>query len=139
MKKITSEDFMQWLGIQVGDKVKIETLEPNGDGTYTKKYEVYDVVYDDFFGFILSLKNDKFPITNIIGLNFDIIPKHRKVGDLKCGDFQGCDKCPFRFHHVSGHYKEQTLYEILEEWLDKTQDQEIYNLLKARLDKEVEE
>ena len=140
MKKITSEDFMQFLGIEVGDKVKIESLEPSGDGTYTKKYEVYDVAYNDFFGFFLSSKNNKISIMNLIGPNFDIIPKHRKVGDLMCEECS-CTTCQLRgigCRNVSTNTK-NTLYEILDKYFEEYPDQEIHDLLKARLDKEVEE
>lgn len=142
--KFTSEDFMQCLGIEVGDKVKIESLEPYKDGTYTKKYEVYDVVYDDFFGFILSSKNDKFPITNIIGHNFDIIPKPKKVGELTCEECS-CAYCPMKMICMNEIPLEtsNTLYDVLDNLLDDSIsdffDQEIYDLLKDRLDKEVVE
>ena len=118
--KFTSEDLMKAMGLQVGDTIildgKTHTFTTKKDGT-------------------LICKN---VLKQLIDQDFEILPRPKRVGDLKCEDFNECAKCPFKYYHVAGHYKEQTLYEILKDWLNKTEDQEIYELLKKRLDKEVE-
>lgn len=78
--------------------------------------------------FIQILKNPKLIIK---------IPKKKHVGDLKCEEFHKCENCPFKY--LSCGNKGNTLYEILGLWLNRSNDKEIYTILKARLDKEVEE
>ena len=59
---------------------------------------------------------------------------NKKVGDLNCDEIS-CAKCPLRAlscRFVSG----KSLYEILD-LTEADTDQEIYDLMKNRLDKEV--
>lgn len=63
------------------------------------------------------------------------VKKH--VGDKKCEEFHKCENCPFKY--LSCGNKGNTLYEILGLWLNRSNDKEIYDILKKRLDNEVEE
>ena len=76
--------------------------------------------------------------------DFEILPKPKRVGDLKCNEFDDCSKCPLRSICSILIYDvvDITFYEILEKYIKSGKssfDQEIYDFLKARLDKEVEE
>lgn len=64
------------------------------------------------------------------------LPKKKHVGDLKCEDTE-CKYCPLYGIHCFP--TNDNLYNILEKWLEVYKDKEIYNIIKARLDKEVEE
>ena len=71
-----------------------------------------------------------------------LLPKPKKVGDLKCGGLE-CQECPLRTIRCDKDdvdIEDCSLYYILESVLVGTEfDQEIYHLLKKRLDKEVVE
>lgn len=81
----------------------------------------------------------KFKLTDLVDQDFEILPRPKRVGDLKCCEECGyCEKCPI-IAICNGKW-ETTLYQILEYWKESDNfDQEIYDLLKARLDKEVVE
>ena len=71
------------------------------------------------------------------------LPKKKHVGDKKCLDFKDCKDCPFKvIDCLEADDKKihiYTLYDILDIWFQLYKDQEIYEIIKARLDKEVEE
>lgn len=146
MKK-TSKDFMEWLGLQVGDKVKIKFEVSNIiDETITTEELIVNIVSDNNWG--VGLENDGVvvPIERLLNKDFNILPKPKRIGDLKCGKIsenKECSKCPLRSICATlSTGRKTTLYEMLEIYkLDKGSylDQEIYDLLKARLDKEVKE
>lgn len=125
----TSKDFMKWLGLQVGDRIKIE----KSDCIYIIDDE-YKIVHENG----LTSNYSYMSIRDLIDLEVEILPRPKRVGDLKCD--KQCDKCPLRALDSCAMFGRITLYEILEEvyndWENK--DQEIYDLLKARLDKVVE-
>ena len=71
------------------------------------------------------------------------LPKEpKKIGNLKCGDVKDCEDCPFKVIDCGEaddlKIHTYTLFDILNNWYEKYKDQEIYKILKARLDKEVE-
>lgn len=63
------------------------------------------------------------------------LPKAKYFGDLQCEDVD-CKDCPLYAIHCFP--QTDTLYDELEKWLEVYKDQELYEILKARLDKEVE-
>lgn len=63
------------------------------------------------------------------------LPKKKHVGDLKCEDVE-CKYCPLYSIHCFPN--PDTLNYVLEKWLEVYGDKELYKILKARLDKEVE-
>lgn len=70
------------------------------------------------------------------------LPKEpKKIGNLKCGDVEDCEDCPFKVIDCGEaddlKIHTYTLFDILNNWYEKYKDQEIYKILKARLDKEV--
>lgn len=154
----TSKDFMEWLGLQVGDKVKIAD-------------DIYKLYLTDLGNYYLNCtKYDEetkmystkdMELIDLLDKDVEILPRPKRVGDLKCGfkkelgGIGSCATCPVRI--ICGHYTcrdelgaGDSLYEYLETYKTKIKeeyegedyndfDQEIYDLLKARLDKEVKE
>lgn len=124
--KFTSEDLMKAMGLQVGDRIKIN------DSIYTVELNDYDEpIYMDEYSKI------KFPITDLVNRNYEILPRPKRVGDTLCNG--KCAECPLRTTRCE--YKQdgnETLYDILDCMFDGIEDEEIYDLLKARLDKVVE-
>lgn len=130
--KFTSYDLMKAMGLQVGDNVKylgeIWTVRYNDD----KIHCVYLYRYD-------GEKHCHLELFEMFDKTYEILPKPKRVGDLKCGDFKDCNKCPLVLccDLIDGFSTKDTFDEILETLIIR--DQEIYDLLKARLDKEVSE
>lgn len=125
--KFTSEDLMKALGLQVGDKIKY----------YNQVFTITEEL--NYVGF----ENDTgcYNIYVLLDKDFEILPKPKRVGDLKCREY-GCRACPLRAidcGDADTTSTENTLYYILEKRSPKHLDQEIYDLLKARLDKEVQD
>lgn len=152
IRKYTSEMLMRDMGLQVGDRVRVkyETLDDQ------QVYETYEIKQCENR---IYLENDDYQecMEFLVDTDYEILPRPKRVGDLKCGtkgkDGQNtCGDCPVRIicnHHACKELGcSNTLYEYLETYKtnlfedDKDNvydfDQEIYDLLKARLDKEVE-
>lgn len=134
--KFTSEDLMKAMGLQVGDRVKIDTF----DYSDFEVREAYDMCNKEIV--LVDDNEEMFGLTIAFGYEYEILPK--RVGELKCKNYK-CAECPLRFSKctdcdIAYQYDDNaTLYEILEAINVYLPDQEIYNLLKARLNKEVEE
>lgn len=130
--KFTSEDLMEWLGLQVGDEIRINDKPDN----YIVELNECGIpcVKDKY-------TKIRFEMTYLINRKVEILPRPKRVGDLKCSydDTLNCSKCPlFVLCHASREYDNKRLYEVLDNWFESSKDQEIYYLLKTRLDKEVE-
>lgn len=126
--KFTSEDLIKAMGLQVGDRIRIN------DGN------IFKVISDDT---IQSIESEYCTcLSYIIDHKYEILPRPKRVGDLKCEEL-GCMTCPLRILSHCGKSKgqEDNLYKILNYWNNEYPnfDQEIYDLLKKRLDKEVVE
>lgn len=133
--KFTSEDLMKAMGLKVGDRVKFL------DDIWVVKYdenEVHEVyLHRKYGGYDQILW-----LTELIDKDIEILPQPKKVGDLQCKDFK-CDNCPLKVLITCNPYngRSKKLFDNLAKWTSAygTFDQEIYDILKARLDKEVEE
>lgn len=133
--KFTSEDLMNAMGLSVGDRIKVAD-------------KVYTIIKldDNYFLEDISLTpvlkiNHWQSITTLLNQDFEILPRPKRVGDLKCKDFE-CAKCHLRClpHCNQMSNAKKTLFNILNGWNKyDTFDQEIYDLLKARLDKELKQ
>ena len=125
--KFTSEDLMKTMGLQVGDRVKIKNYIYVIDKDYILIHEEG-----------LASQYSYTSIRGLIDLDYEILPRPKRVGDLKCD--KECNNCPLRALESCNMFGRLTLYELLEkvynDWENK--DKEIYDLLKARLDKVVE-
>lgn len=123
--KFTSEDLAKAMGFRIGDRIKVT-------GKNGKIYE-YEVKPDYSLG-----SNEKIYISLdcIIDEEYEILPpKKKKVGDLICKEV-GCTHCPLYKFMCRGNSSDD-LYTILSN--NYKDDKEAYDLLKARLDKEIEE
>ena len=133
--KFTSEDLMKAMGLQIGDRVKVTFKDDTIEECEIIKYDNGNIIlHDDFHGY-----DDH--VGYLLDNEIEILPRPKRIGDLKCGSFE-CKDCPVRaicnFNNI-----EDNLYKELETYKEHciendTFDQEIYDLLKARLDKEVE-
>lgn len=140
--KFTSEMLMEAMGLAVGDRVKA----PNG-----VIYEVVSEVVDsaNVIGLINKGKyeDNYFPLKMLVcDEDFEILPKPKRVGDTNGDNYENCINCPLRLFDYCGNYCDGnlSLYEVLEQSTKYVKrkglfDQEIYDLLKNRLDKEVVE
>lgn len=126
--KFSSEDLMKAMGLSVGDKVKCN----NKTYTIIKLHNSY---------FLDANQSCWISIAQLIDEDVEILPRPKRVGELKCGEYgkQNCGSCPIRAICVSDEYNDDTLYKKLELSHKFAKDQEIHDLLKARLDKEVVE
>lgn len=126
--KFTSEDLMKAMGLAVGDKIKF----------YNEVFTIIENIPN-----YIGIENDTalYNIDILLNKEIDILPKPKRVGDLKCTDEIECKYCPLRMADCTCT-KNSILYKLLEEIKGIALsgdyfDQEIYNLLKARLDREV--
>jgi hypothetical protein len=127
--KFTSEDLMKAMGLQVGDYVRIKT----------KELEKYTFLVDDEDGLMLVYEDYEYPIGYLLDHDYEILPRPKRVGDLKCEDLD-CTYCPMKcLNCLDSIDKPETIYGRLERWFEHYKDQEVYNLFKARLHKEVSE
>lgn len=141
--KFTSEDLMKAMGLQVGDRIHLfeDKARDFDEGIYqiikeqSNDYPTYYVFEN------INDSDDRYSIKSLIDLDFEILPRQKRVGDLECN--HDCGNCPLRILPSCKGCGIKTLYKILEAYKMVTKDedyfdQEIHDLLKARLDKEVE-
>lgn len=121
--KFTSEDLAKAMGLKVGDRIKLE------NGEIAEVIEDYDLWFE-------SSELKRYGLYTISGQNFEILPRKKKVGEKLCMDFD-CNKCPLFVINCNNSIN-SSLYEKLEQTFADVNDDELYNILKARLDKEVE-
>lgn len=133
--KFTSENLIKAMGLNVGDRVKIADdiykLYLTDLGNYYLNCTKYDEKMEMY-----STKDIE--LIDLLDKDIEILPRPKRVGDLKCDDFE-CTNCPLKYICCLcdwGFKTNNNLFNILE--LFNCYDQEIYDLLKARLDKVVE-
>ena len=127
--KFTSEDLMKAMGLQVGDRIKIDN----------KIFEIYISPQNELRCVNIHNSNNHFYFKNLIDKDIEILPKPKYVGDLICNETD-CKNCPMKCLECLEYIDTpETIYERLKRWYEYYKDQEIYDLLKARLDKEVKE
>lgn len=136
--KFTSEDLMKAMGLSVGDKVKVTFKDDTIEEYEIIKYDNGNIIlHDDFHGY-----DDH--VGYLLDQEIEILPRPKRVGDLRCDDIphSDCTTCPIKILCLDyGDDNNQSFYEILKDYKSKAGehfDQEIHDLLKARLDKVVE-
>lgn len=139
--RFTSEDLMKAMGLSVGDRVKV-------------KFNIYSPYYQDTANCIceiikdiqghIMIRNENHQtmfIHNLVDMDYEILPRPKRVGDLICNETD-CNQYPLRIidcmDSAGDMMRDKTLYEILNYQNEVYPGQEIYDLLKARLDKVVE-
>lgn len=137
--KFTAEDLMKAMGLQVGDRISINS---RNDVYIIELNECDEPIYIEEYTKI------KFPLFDLINKNVKILPRPKRVGDMDINDkdiYYKYKLVPLLDYKSNlcdwgiGVPEPKNLYEVLEHWQKYNKDQEIYDLLKARLDKEVKE
>ena len=132
--KFTSEMLIKDMGLSIGDKIKVTFKDDTIEEYEIIKYDNGNIIlHDDFHGY-----DDH--IGYLLDNEIEILPRPKRVGDILCKDCECCD-CPIGFlcdYKIPKYAenKEPTLYQMFEYY--NVTDQEIHDLLKARLDKVVE-
>ena len=133
--KFTSEDLMKAMGLAVGDRIKVKTYD-----NFEEVFETYEVMQKAGDTYLQSIDCgfiDSFAY--LIDQDFEILPRPKRVGDLKCEELD-CRNCPIRVICLEDRHISNSLYFNLELYNNDqciNFDQEIYDILKKRLDKEV--
>lgn len=134
MKK-TNEELLQFFGLKIGDKIKVDGYyhpfvigEENGN-IFAKRenclssWDYYDI------GTLTDV---------LLNCDYKTITPKKKLGEMKCGEIF-CSKCPFRTI-CEDCAPSETLSEIFEAHEKKLKDvKEKLNAIKAELDRNVEE
>lgn len=117
--KFTNKDLADVMGLKPGDKIKVwKTI----------------FILNDEYKFI---SDNGYPASPAIFIDeeFEILPPVKRLGDKLCMDFD-CNKCPLFVINCDNSIN-SSLYEKLEQTFVDVNDDELYNILKTRLDKEV--
>lgn len=133
MKK-TSQEFMEWLGLKVGDRIACL------DSRY-----IFEVIKHEN-NIYLMCRNTNIEtqfIHYLLNIDFEILPQPKRVGDLKCES--KCLSCPCIYVcNEEVNAVDKTLYEVLElgiatfTKIPEKLNGAIYDVIKSQLDKEVE-
>lgn len=126
--RFTNKDLANAMGLKIGDRIIVKR-ENDKPINYELKsnYSLFDNM-----GYYHLLDG-------IIDEDYEILPRKKKVGELICREIEDCSICPLRgiCDTVDNRY---TLFDILEDTkVKRCNDKEIYDILKSRLDKEVED
>ena len=132
--KFTSEMLIKDMGLSIGDKIKVTFKDDTIEEYEIIKYDNGNIIlHDDFHGY-----DDH--VGYLLDNEIEILPRPKRVGDTLCKDCE-CEECHLRClpHCNQLNNGKKTLFNILDGWNEYNSfDQEIYDLLKARLDKVVE-
>ena len=123
--KFTNKDLANAMGLKVGDRIKVKR-ENDKPINYELKpdYSLFDNIG---YNHLLEI---------IIDEEYEIVKPKKKVGDTICREIC-CYNCPLKMLDCPDN-NNRTLFEKLEMAHEEYNDKEIYDILKARLDKEVE-
>lgn len=128
--KFTSKDLMNAMGLKKGDTIRIAAT-----GLLFSEDIVCKVCSDNNAAW-LETKDSKISLDSLIGMEFEVVSD--SIGHTVCKDWH-CHKCPLRMlTGCESVNPDMTLYQCLEYIKDdigELFDQEIYDLIKARLDK----
>ena len=120
--KFTSEDLMK------AKKALAEIVRYNSEEEYDNGVEI---------GYENPLQDECYLISKALEELERLLPIPKRVGETLCERY--CNDCPLvAIQCFSDETEGKQLYEVLQQTLPNYLDQEIYDLLKARLDKEVE-
>ena len=140
MKK-TNEELLQFFGLKVGDRVKIECFtNPFVIREESGIQYAEEIRKDCQFGSTWDIIDF---IRQLPGYDYEIITPKKKVGELICDEML-CRKCPLRA--IDCDAKGKTLYEALENYKKylngfdshlKPFEKAFIDAIKAELDKDV--
>lgn len=123
--KFTRKDLIEAMGLHVGDRIK------------TKNGSICEISFDGS----LLINGRAYSPFSLIDEEFEIVPPIKNVGEQLCSKMD-CDSgsCPLHSINCYLHSKDDpSLYDVLEAWHKKYKDDELYKILKTRLDKEIEQ
>ena len=137
--KFTNDDLIKAMGLSIGDRVKVEVSKNNWIDYIVVKYQNGDIALEN------PPKFDKAMVIVAFNLEYEILPRPKCVGELTCDEqsIVSCNNCPIKIicchHNCDRCSTGDTLYEFLEAYKsgDENFYQGIYDLLKVRLDREV--
>ena len=120
--------------LNIGDRIKISVA--NNEFIYEIRLNAENKPY------LLNEQNliNCGDVHSLIDMDIEILPKPKRVGDILCKDCE-CVECHLRCLPYCNQLDngKKTLFNTLNSWNEyDTLDQEIHDLLKARLDKVVE-
>lgn len=125
--KLTNKDLLKILSLQIGAKIKTDI------GILEIKKSTSGIIYLED-----TEDNEEYNLSELVNVEYEILPRPKHVGDLICNETD-CKNCPMKCLECLEYIDApETIYERLKRWYEYYKDQEIYDLLKARLDKEVE-
>jgi hypothetical protein len=136
MKK-TNKELLQFFGLKVGDRVKVEGFI-NSFVIFEKSGIQY--VEEMNKNWISNSRDIIDFIHKLLGNEYEIIKPKKKVGEIKCSEM-ACNKCPLRT--IKCDINSNTLYEQLENYEKNLTsfypfEKAFINALKVELDKDVE-
>lgn len=120
--RFTNKDLANAMGLKIGDRIKLEETILK----VTNNYGLEQQENKKSLPLWLLVDTDK---------DFEIVKPKKKIGDLFCSTIE-CVDCPLCVINCKG-FGDDTLYEQLKKSVAFS-DSELYDILKARLDKEVE-
>lgn len=124
--KFTSEQLIEAMGLREEDVILCQDKE-----YIIKENKLISKDERDGIGLEIILGIDY-----LLDKDFEIIRQVRRIGDLICKDTD-CKVCPLHCMDCKGNFS-NSLYYNLDEIFKGIEDSELYNILKARLDKEFE-
>lgn len=134
MKKTTKE-YLKFLGLKVGDKIKIKD-QPN------REYEIVSRTGNEFSlirreSHLLGAVMVNISLDYLLDKEYEIVQKPKKLGDKKCGGKE-CQECPLRMLDcVLDKFGTVTLYEMLDDvckYREISKESNIYKAFKEMLD-----
>lgn len=138
--KFTSENLMNAMGLQVGDRIVLDNGSVYEVAVRNSEISLQYLESKYLNTVPTPKKFEWFSLGYLYNKDYEILPRPKRVGDTLCKDCE-CVECHLRClpHCNQLDSAKKTLFNILDGWNEYgTFDQEIYDLLKARLDKEVE-
>lgn len=141
--KRTREELLEFYGLKDGDIILVTfPIEKNWTQSFWFKVDGIELIHLDN-DLRVDFSYDPKGIIDLIddGVTYTRKEEMTREGDQRC-DATLCEKCPLNMLHHAYNCKKQeqpTLYEVLEEVFKgspKTEDnQEVYKLLKSKLDR----
>lgn len=124
--KFTSKQLIEAMGLREEDVILCQDKE-----YIIKENKLISKDEQDGIGLEIILGIDY-----LLDKDFEIIKKVRRIGELICKDII-CRDCPL-WIITCANKNNKSLYDNLEYIFKGSDDKELYDLLKSRLDKEIE-
>ncbi len=136
MKKTTKE-FLEFLGLKIGDKIKIKD-------ELNQEYEIVSETGNDFSLIrrdlhLLGTAITYISLDYLVDREYEIVEKPKKLGYMRCTEKE-CQECPLRMLDcLLDKIGKVTLYEMLDEvceYRNISKESNVYKAFKEMLDSE---